>query len=315
MQYDRVERVPLGGFRQKIHILGQAAENPVLLFLHGGPGIPDRGGLMERHRALAKDFTIVAWDQRGTGGSYRGVDPATLTVDRLVEDAAELAAYLCRTLGREKIFICGGSWGTELGTFLAHRHPEHIAAYVGSGQVVNGVRNEELSYSFCVRAAREAGDARALAVLEKVGPPVRGQYAGGFDGLMAQRNILKKYGGHSLKNRGGFFRTYAKPILRSKEYTPGDVWGILRGYKLTLSTMWPTVVDYDFVHSRNTFAMPYFIFQGRHDQNTPSDLIEEYFAAIQAPRKELIWFEQSAHGPMVEEKDTFYRLLREKLLA
>ena len=137
-------------------------------------------------------FTIVAWDQRGTGGSYWGVKKETLNLEQLISDAAELVEYLCAALEKEKLFVWGGSWGTELGTYLCFRYPEHIAGYVGSGQLVNGVLNEELSYDFAMDEAKKAGDTKAVSTLERIGRPVDGCYREVFKGMMAQRRIMKK---------------------------------------------------------------------------------------------------------------------------
>ena len=311
---DRKERILLGGLRQTIHIWGTKPENPVILFLHGGPGVPNRHGIAHAHMDLLDDFIFAAWDQRGTGGSYFGCDPKTLTLEQLISDCAELIDYLCQTLGKEKVFLLGGSWGTELGTFVCRDHPDRVAGYIGYGQVVNGVENENVSYAFVLRKAKEAGNTEDIAELEKIGPPVDGQYKPVFEGLMAQRRILKKYGGHSTKKEGYFSGTVL-PILTSKELSLRDKIGTAKGYKLCLSQMWPTIVHYDFVKEANSFQMPYFIFQGRRDENTPASLIQEFYDAIQAPEKDLIWFEKSAHGPLGEEPEKFKKLLREKFLT
>ena len=310
---DIKERVSLGGFKQRIHIWGTGSENPVLLILHGGPGVPNRYSIPERHSDLFEDFTVVAWDQRGTGGSYFGCDPETLTLKRLVLDCAELIDYLCEKLGKEKLFLLGGSWGTELGTFVCRDHPDRVAGYVGYGQVVNGIENEKRSYVFAMKMAQAAGDMKSVAALERVGPPVNGQYNPVFEGLMTQRRILSKYGGHSVKKES-YLRGTALPILRSRELSPADKLGVLKGYKLCLTQMWPTLVYYDFTAQRLSFKMPYYIFQGRMDENTPASLIEEYYESITAPDKALVWFENSAHGPLGEEPEKFKELLREKLL-
>lgn len=308
-------KVELGGLRQKIHVWSRDRSRPLLLSLHGGPGIPNREKLRSSHLDLCDAFTLVGWDQRGTGGSYAGCPPETLTLDRLVEDAAELITRLCAEFGQERAFILGGSWGTELGTFLALRHPGLVAGYVGYGQVVNGIANEDLSYAYTLRKAKEAGDAKSIEVLERVGPPVKGVYDPVFDGLLAQRRILSLYGGHTV-GKGNYLLDTAMPILASPEYGLRDMRGILKGSRFTLENMWPSIVDYDFVRGIEPhFEMPYYIFQGVHDNTTPSDLVQEYYDAIQAPDKDLIWFEHSAHGPMSEEPERFKRLLREKLLG
>ena len=311
---DRKETVLLGGLKQTIHIWGSKAENPVVLFLHGGPGVPNRHGMAKNHMDLTNDFTIVAWDQRGTGGSYFGCAPETLTLDQLVSDCAELLNYLCETLGKKKIFLLGASWGTELGTFVCHRYPDKVAGYIGYGQVVNGIENENVSYAYTLQKAKEAGCAEDIAELERIGPPVDGQYKPVFEGLMAQRRLLKKYGGHSTK-KGGYFSGTVLPILTSPELSMKEKIGTAKGYKVCLAQMWPTIVHYDFLKDCNCFAMPYYIFQGRKDNNTPASLVQEFYDAIQAPDKDLVWFENSAHGPMGEEPEKFKRLMREKFLT
>ena len=173
---DRKERVLLGGMKQTIHIWGTKKENPVILFLHGGPGVPNRHSMAKRQMDLLDDFTIVAWDQRGTGGSYFGCDKRTLTLEQLIADCKDLIEYLCESFRKDKIFLLGGSWGTELGTFVCRDYGHRIAGYIGYGQVVNGIANEERSYAFALQKAEEAGDEQDIADLKRVGPPVDGQY-------------------------------------------------------------------------------------------------------------------------------------------
>lgn len=311
---DRKEQIVLGGLAQTIHIWGTNPENPVLLFLHGGPGVPNRHSMAKNHMDLCHDLTIVAWDQRGTGGSYFGCDPESLTLEQLISDCGELIDYLCATLSKKKIFLLGASWGTELGTFVCQRCPDKIAGYIGYGQVVNGIENENVSYAFALEKAKEAGNAEDIADLERVGPPADGQYKPVFEGLMTQRRIMKKYGGHSTK-KGGYFTTTVIPILTSPELDLRSKIGTAKGYKLCLSKMWPTIVHYDFIHYCGPFRMPYYIFQGRLDRNTPASLVQDFFDSIEAPDKDLIWFEHSAHGPMGEEPEKFKQLLLEKIHA
>ena len=307
--------VTLGGLPQKVHIRGDDTK-PLLLFLHGGPGVCNRHAVMTAHADLQRHFLVAAWDQRGTGGSYRGAAVETLTIDRLVEDARELAAWLCRRFGRKKVYLLGGSWGSVLGTLLACRYPAQVAADVGFGQVVNGAENERLSYAFAWREAEKAGDEKALAALRRVGPPVKGVYKGGFEGMMTQRRVMMKYGGYSQnKARRSYWRSMVAPMLLSGEYSPADLLGAARGYRYVLTAMWPAVGAVDLARDCPAFQVPYFIFDGRLDQNTPAALVQAYFDGIAAPKKELIWFERSGHNPMTDEPDRFKALLRDRLLT
>lgn len=314
MKIDIKEKVLLNGLKQTIHILGSDENNPVILFLHGGPGISNRHSVVTKQIDLCDDFTIVAWDQRGTAGSYEGCDKETLTLENFIIDGKELIEYLCNKLNKEKIFLIGGSWGTELGTYLCYRYPEHIAGYIGYGQVVNGALNEKISWEFCVEKATEANDTESLNILNQVGPPENGRYKpDSFTGMMKQRKVLRKYGGHNVKKEG-LWKSTVKPILLAKEYSFKDKIGMINGYKFVLSNVWDNIVNYNFVEECNRFEVPYYIFQGRLDKNTPSDLIEEYYQAITSPDKDLIWFENSAHGPLSEEPEKFKKLIREKFL-
>jgi len=304
-------KLKLGGLPHKIHIRTNDENLPILLNLHGGPGVVSRTAV--NNPRYLTHFTMVGYDQRGAGGSYWGARREELTIKQLTDDAAELTAWLCQRFGKDKLFLLGGSWGSELGTFLAHRYPAHIAAYVGYGQVVNGAKNETLGYNFALEAARNAGDKEAVAQLEQLGPPVKGVYKTGFAGLMLTRKIQMKHGGYSPKRPIGIYQSFVKPMVLSGEYSLFDLIGAARGYKFVLNTMWGECVGVDLAAECPSFDMPYFIFDGKHDHTTPASLVEEYFAAIAAPRKELIWFEHSGHSPPSDEPERFMALLREKL--
>ena len=182
--------------------------------------------------------------------------------------------------------------------------------------MVNGAKNEELSYRFALEAARKAGDAKSIAILEKVGPPVQGVYKGGFDGMMAQRRVMMKYGGYSQsRKKRSYFRSTVLPMVFSGEYSLSDLIGVAKGYKYVLTAMWPQVGATDLQRDCPRFEIPYFIFDGRLDQNTPAALVQDYFDGLTAPVKELIWFEHSGHNPMTDEPERFKALLVDRLTA
>ena len=313
MALDIKKKIPVNGIMQKLHIVSKDITHPVLLFLHGGPGVVNRHSIMAHDRDLLDTFTIATWDQRGTGGSYAGVDHQRLTIAQLVEDARVVVEYLCDEFKKDKIFVIGGSWGSLLGIRLAYAYPEHIAAFVGFGQFVSGEKNEAISYQYTLDAAKKAGDEKAVKDLERVGPPVVGMYKGGFEGMMVQRNLMMKYGGYSKsEEKRSYMESFVKPMLLSGEYSLGDLFGIVLGYKKVLKAMWPELGAEDLT-KYVSFNVPILIFDGRLDMNTPAELVEDWFAKIEAPEKELIWFENSGHNPMGDEPEKFKILLREKL--
>ena len=313
MAVDFKKKIPVNGAMQKIHVISNDVSLPVLLFLHGGPGVVNRHSVIADNKDLLDSFTIATWDQRGTGGSYKGVDHNALTIDQLVEDANEVVNYLCKEFNKEKIFVIGGSWGSLLGIRLAYAHPEHLAAFVGFGQFVDGAKNENISYQFTLDQAKAAGDEETVRKLESVGPPIKGMYKGGFDGMMVQRNAMMKYGGYSKsEGKRSYYDSFVKPMLLSGEYSLSDLLGIIFGYKNVLKVMWPEIGQEDLT-KYTEFSVPIYVFDGRLDMNTPAELVEEWFAKINAPHKELIWFENSGHNPMGDEPERFKKLLKEKL--
>jgi len=311
---DIVEKVILGGLSQKIHIRGNDESLPVLLCLHGGPGVSNRHSIMQC-KELFDSFLVVAWDQRGTAGSYKGAKAEDLTINQMVSDANELVEYLRKKFNKDKIFVMGGSWGSLLGTTLLNKHPEHIYAFVGFGQVVNIEKNEQMCWQYSLDEAKKANDQNDVDALLEVGPPVMGCYKGGFDGMMKQRNIMMKYGGYSKEEgKQSYFDAMVKPMLKSGEYTISDLYGYIKGYKFVLTNMWEEIGKVDFTKSCTKFDAPIFIFDGRLDYNTPAELVEDWFNMIEAPIKELHWFDKSGHNPMSDEPEKFIPLLKEKLL-
>lgn len=299
---DYEEWVTLNGDRQNIRILSQDVRNPVILFIHGGPGVCDRHWVMHYQSSLADRYTMVLWDQRGSGKSYRkSVKRGTPQVEEYIQDAKALIEHLCNKFEQEKVIIAGHSWGTVIGAPLAYRYPEHILAFISQGQVVNGAENERISYEFCLREAGRIGDRKALEKLEG-GAPVNGVYPSA-KAMRAQRDCLTRYGGADYKERGGLIPSILIPLLKMEGYRLRDIPGYIQGALYLSDVMWPQVIDRDYDETIPSLAMPVLMTVGRHDYNTPFELAENWFNHLQAPYKELVWFEDSAHSPIKEEPE------------
>ena len=308
--------VTLGGFEQWLVIRGIDRTNPVLLFIHGGPGSPETPLFLSFCEDLQDDFVVITWDQRGTGLSFsKDVPSETMTVEQFITDAHELVGYLKDRFGAEKIYIVGHSWGTVLGMYLIDRYPEDFYAYVGIGQVVNMHDNEHISYEYAYNKAVESGDKKAIRELEEIGSPVDGLYGddpSNLDGLMIQRKWLLKYGG-GLYSKTSYLPYYLKYVL-APEYSILDAINVLRGTNRSLELMWYQLFGTDLLTDITQVEVPVYFFTGRYDYNTPFELVEEYYEILDAPQKELVWFEESAHSPHNEEPERFTRLMVEKVL-
>ena len=166
-----------------------------------------------------------------------------------------------------------------------------------------------------LRSAKDAGDEDAVKKLEEVGPPVKGQYKGGFSGMMVQRRLMMKYGGYSKQSgKDNYFNAMVVPMLKSGEYSVSDILGLVLGYSKVLKKMWPELGATCFPETCTSFDTRFYIFDGRLDMNTPSELVQAWYDTIEASDKDLIWFENSGHNPMGDEPEKFKKHLREKAL-
>jgi pimeloyl-ACP methyl ester carboxylesterase len=302
-----IERVPLGGFEQTILLRGHDTRNPLLLYLHGGPGgahlslAPYYAGELERH------FTVVHWDQRGAGASCDGVDPATLTLDRIVSDAIELAVRLRARFGQPLVLL-GHSWGSLVGVVAVKRRPDLFAAYVGVGQLVSLRRNEEVSYRWVVEEARRRGDAEALAALDAIGAP---PYASRED-LGVQRSYLMRWGGSIHDTRAA--RGALPAFLFGREYTLRTRLRFMGCFTRSIERIWDSVQDVDLAREATRLEVPVFLLIGRADYNTPWELTQAWAAQLSAPRVETIEFDGVGHFLPIEDRDAFQRTLIGRVL-
>lgn len=298
----RLEPVEIGGMPQWLLLRGRSVENPVLLFVHGGPGMTSIPVAHEFGSLLEEEFVVVHWDQRGAGKSCSETPAESMRVDRFVDDVIEVADHLRARFDEEKIFLVGHSWGSLIGARAAQKAPERFHAYVGSGQVVDMARAEERSHAWVVARAREAGNERALRELERAKPP----YTRSED-LVLQRGWLGHYGGDVLTRDG--LQRFAASVFSAPEYSLGDRLGYYFCVMDSLDRLWTAFSDLDFIATIPRFELPVRFFLGRHDYNVPTELVEEWLAVLEAPSAEIVWFEESAHKPNIEQPERYQREL------
>jgi proline iminopeptidase len=298
----RLEKVHIGGIDQWVSIRGTDRRNPVLLHIHGGPGYISIPMSWWFSRGWEEYFTVVQWDQRAAGKTHLLTDPATivptLTRERMIGDTEEMAAWIRRELGKDKIFVAGHSWGSFLGLQLAQRRAEWLHAYIGLAQLIDGPENERRGWTFAMDAARRAANADAIRELEAIVPygaagrsiPINDLYVqrkwtGYFGGVMAYR--------HDNKAEGDLAQL-------SPDYTDAEIGRIWEGNVFATPYLLPELLTLDLT-SIQKVAVPLILFVGRHDRNVNAEVSVAWFDTVTAPEKHLVWFEHSAHLPMTEE--------------
>lgn len=293
--------VELGGARQVVNVRGTDRDNPILLFIHGGPGAAEIPYAWSFQRPWEEFFTVVQWDQRGAGLSYPLNDPqaiaATMTLDRYVEDAIELIEDLRRRYGKRKVILLGHSWGSFVGVHVAARRPDLLHAYVGVGQLIDWMENERVLLDWTLAEARRRGDAQAIRELEALEPyPEPGRLdATKVDVL---RGWSSRYGALAAY-REDMAYYFALPRL-APEYTPADRRAASEGSLLSVRTLIPATASQS-ANPIRRIDIPVIMMLGRHDYTTPSQIADAWLQRLEAPAKRVVWLEHSAHLPMVEE--------------
>jgi proline iminopeptidase len=298
--------IPIGGTKQWISVRGRDRGNPVLLMIHGGPASPEMPSSWFFQNSWEDYFTVVQWDQRGSGKSFNANDPKTIqptiSAERMIEDAGEVVQFLRKRYEKNKIFVLGHSWGSLVGVSLAHAHPEWLYAYVGTGQMINGKENERVGYANTLRAAEAAGNLSAIAELKAIAPYPETDGSVPLEKLGKERHWSVVLGG--LTYQRSTYDYYENLFRLSPEYTEQDVAAIDKGSALSLGALIPAILNFNYSDTVR-FQCPIILFEGRHDDTTPAEVAAQWFKRVQAPDKKLVWFENSAHMAMVEEPGRF----------
>jgi pimeloyl-ACP methyl ester carboxylesterase len=231
-----------------------------------------------------------------------------MNINQLVSDLDEVVDRVRQRFGKDKVVLLGHSWGTVLGTIYAYRFPEKVAAYVGVAQVADVPRARQLSWDFAMSEARKRGNADAISELEAIGPPPYDS----VDQKLATGKWVKRFGGifHAGLSTGKLIRA----ALDTDEANLLDLVKFGQGNRFSLVQLEDEISRLSLSSNYLSFRVPVFFLLGRYDHHTPAILAEQYFERIDAPLKRLIWFENSAHNPPLEEPEKFNRILIEEVL-
>ena len=294
-----LEQATLVGDRQWILIRGRDTAAPIVLFLHGGPEMPMMYLAYAFQSPLEDKFLVVQWDRRGAGKSYApDIDPTRMRVSREIADTVALIGLLQARFGPRKIILVGHSYGSTLGLRVAARRPDLIGAYVGVGQeACTPLDDRKIEDSWIAGEALKRGDTETYK--EAV-------VGGSYD----RETALFGYGGEIRNSKS--FMDLVKIGLRAPEYSLMDVWRVKKGVDFTHATLKDDVgAGRPMMDEIRSLQVPVYFFEGRHDYTAPFACAERYMEQIQAPKKRLVWFDNSAHFPFLEEKEKFARALEQ----
>ncbi len=306
--------VNINGLEQGMFIKGKDKTKPVLLFLHGGPGMPEYAVGRRYPMVLENYFTVCWWEQRGAGLSYSSDVPLeTMTFEQLISDTIEVTNYLRKRFGQEKIYLMAHSGGSFIGIQVVSRAPELYYAYIAMAQISNQLESEKLAYKYMVEQFMRPENKRMLHKLEKytideINTP---SYYTLRDELMHKLGIGTT---HNMKSviSGVFW-----PIMLNNEYTLSEKINIWRGkfFATKTANLWNQLVATDLTNKVQKLNAPVYFFHGIYDYTVSYTLSKDYFKKLQAPLKAFYTFEQSAHSPLFEEPEKMQHIIQEDILA
>jgi len=307
-----LEPIEIGGVKQWLLQRGADVANPILLFIHGGPGISQMVLNRANTAPLEQYFTVVNWDQRGAGKSHKAIhDKAGMNIPQFVSDLGEVAQHLLCKFGKQRLTLVGRSWGTAIGMLAVAKYPELFHAYVGIGQLTDVLESEKASYRWALEQALAAKDRDAIHELSEMGaPPYSGNW---LEKFIAERKYICRYGGEVWGNSHGSNLKIARSVLWGQEYNIADRVSFFHVAKQSLRLLQPQLMKVNLFQEVPEVKVPIFFIAGRHDHVVPQSVAHRYYEALKAPHKEWHWFEESAHMPDFEEKEKFQKFLVERV--
>lgn len=302
-----LEQVKINGTDHEIMIRGKNKSNPVIIFVHGGPGCSEIPYVIKYQDLLEDNFTIVHYDQRASGKSYHFFeDYSNLSTDLLVEDLLEMTDYISDRLDKEKVILIGHSFGTYIGTKAVYEAPEKYEAYVGIGQMSDVIESEIESLNYCIDQAHQMGNYKDVEYLQELREDIdRGE-------MLTPRNYVRKYGGTS--------RQFNDETEILKGYLFGSEYNLLDSIRFLISVnkyqgdLLEEAINDSLVNHVTKLEVPCYFIMGKYDYMTTVKAAKNYFNEIEAEEKEFVIFEESAHYPQFEEKEKFYKWMCEKFI-
>lgn len=298
------EYININNFRQNIMTISSDDNNPVLLIVHGGAGSPDRPLVKKYNSELAEYYTVVCWDQRGSGLSYTKEDS---TIDIILNDLKSVVEFLRNRYHQDKIYIAGHSWGAYLGLRFSFMHPEYVKYYIGTGQGISSFADEIYKYNFVKEQAESRNDTKVIKKLVDFGEPT--EYTYSHDDKKAKQYIGKmvhKYGGYISDKNEFNTNKYLNYYIKCYKF---NIIKVIKGMLKSSKTLNIEMNEKDSISCITELTVPVLLISSENDMICPVQATQNWFDNLKAPQKEFIKIKNAAHMVNFEQPNEWNKLV------
>jgi pimeloyl-ACP methyl ester carboxylesterase len=309
--------VKIGGVQQGMFIRSRDLNNPVLLFVHGGPSFSEYFLVDKYPTGIENYFTVCYWEERGGGLSYSPeVTSESMTMDQLASDAIEVTNYLRERFKKEKIYLMAHSGGTAFAVEAAASHPELFYAYVGISQITRQSESEKLAYRFMLDRYTVLDNKKMLKEFQKYQILDNDSLVLPFFNSVTRDKSMHELGIGTMRSMRSILTGVFIPVWTCRAYTIKEKYNIWKS-KFTFinkTTLRKQIISSDVTAKVPKLDIPVYFMSGNYDLTVNRNLSKEYFSELESPLKGFYTFYNSAHSPMFEEPDRFIEILTRDVL-
>jgi pimeloyl-ACP methyl ester carboxylesterase len=309
--------VKIGGVMQGMFIRGRDLNNPVMLFVHGGPSFPEYFLVDKYPSGIEDHFTVCYWEERGGGLSYiPQVTLESMTLEQLASDAIEVTNYLLNRFSKEKIYIMAHSGGTAFAIQAVARFPQLYYAYIGISQITNQTKSEKISYKYMLDQYSSDRNSKMVAEFKKYPILENDSLILPFFNSILRDKSMHELGIGTMHNMRSILKDVFLPVWTCRAYTIKEKFNIWAS-KFTFinkTHLREQIINSNIPDLVPKLDLPVYFLSGRYDLTVNVDLAKDYLKKIESPIKGFYTFDKSAHSPMFEEPQKLKEILLQDIL-
>jgi pimeloyl-ACP methyl ester carboxylesterase len=291
---DKELYVKSDGAELYIKVQGQNISNPILLYLHGGPGNATGPLYFQAYAGpeLEKHFVVGYLHQRGACKSP-SVPAGSLTIEHYIKDVDNVVTFLKEKFKKDKIFLLGHSFGGILGYMYLLRHEDNIKKFVSAGGAFSTISIEDNGYKTVLQMAQKANNQQAVERLKSLGPPPYKTFLEGMVwrmlGMSMNAGIIKNLQMSKVLSLTGIERI--EPEWQQKLMVIGN-------------SMWSEISSINIEDKVKNISVPFLLIVGANDLFVPFRILKKGYENY-GGEKEYVILKESNHLMFIDEPDLF----------